>query len=918
MVLKRSIITSLFTVILFVAFGAQAQLIKSPNDPRDFRYLTLNNGLEVLLISDLESDKGAASLNVEVGSNANPKDRAGLAHFLEHMLFLGTAKYPEADSYQAFINSNGGSHNAFTAYENTNYFFDVTASAFPGALDRFSQFFISPLFNEEYVERERNAVHSEYESKRLEDGRRIYVANKLAMNPEHHWTQFSVGNLDTLRNDPSNPIRDDLIAFFERYYSANLMTLAVSAPLTLDSLEALVSEKFSGIKNRTAEPYQDNVALIKPEQTQYQLNVKTLKDIRQLSLTFPVDARQDYWDRKPLYFIANQLGYEGKGSLLSYLKKQGLADGLGAWVGIDLPEQATFDINVDLTEKGLKHIDDIVQSVFSAIELIKKEGIQPSLYAEQAQLASNNFMFQERSEPVHNVMRLSQMMNDYPAEQILRAVYAYDHFDPSLIKGYLNQLTPNNLVLGLYSNDLPTNQIESRYNIEYAISPIDQTRIDNWSKPAPINHLTIKGMNPFVADDFTLLTSEIEYTEPEKYKASDLIDVWYLQDQQFEQPRGAINLAFLSPNAQPDASAVVANNLLTSMITEQLNETLYDAALAGLGANLYAHKRGISIKVTGYSQQLDQLMIKMVGALDTPLADEEVFKRLKSNLQEDLANSLKDKPFNRTFAALYDQTLGGWTTAQQLAVIDLVDLASINQRREALLSQGQLRLFVHGNLSKEQTETLTKVITNRFSAMEPVDVEPITSMTIPEGETTSTVNVEHTDKAMLLYLQSDSDSVAARAQTSIINEMLSTPFYTQLRTEQQLGYAVFTNYLPIAETPGIGLTVQSPSASVAELRAAYTAFLTQWRSQLPKSLATHFDQFKASVRSRIESPAQRLSDETARLWREIDRENADFDSKQQLLKALDQTTRDQIIERVDQLLNRKLWIQTRADQASKG
>ena len=56
-----------------------------------------------------------------------PQDRAGLVHFLEHMLFLGTEKYPEPGEYQSFISEHGGSHNAGTGLENTNYFFDIDA-----------------------------------------------------------------------------------------------------------------------------------------------------------------------------------------------------------------------------------------------------------------------------------------------------------------------------------------------------------------------------------------------------------------------------------------------------------------------------------------------------------------------------------------------------------------------------------------------------------------------------------------------------------------------------------------------------------------------------------------------------------------------------------------------------------------------
>ena len=124
---------------------------QSPNDDRAYRYVTLNNAMQVLMVSDPETDKAAASLVVFRGSHHEPEAYPGLAHFLEHMLFIGTEKYPDVDGYQHFIAQHGGSSNAYTAGDHTNYFFDIQPEYFPQAMDRFSQFFISPLLAADYV-----------------------------------------------------------------------------------------------------------------------------------------------------------------------------------------------------------------------------------------------------------------------------------------------------------------------------------------------------------------------------------------------------------------------------------------------------------------------------------------------------------------------------------------------------------------------------------------------------------------------------------------------------------------------------------------------------------------------------------------------------------------------------------------------
>ena len=76
----------------------ESAVVASPNDQREYRHIQLPNQLDVLLISDPTADKAAASLDVYIGSYQNPEDRAGLVHFLEHMLFLGTEKYPDPAS----------------------------------------------------------------------------------------------------------------------------------------------------------------------------------------------------------------------------------------------------------------------------------------------------------------------------------------------------------------------------------------------------------------------------------------------------------------------------------------------------------------------------------------------------------------------------------------------------------------------------------------------------------------------------------------------------------------------------------------------------------------------------------------------------------------------------------------------------
>ena len=76
-------------------------VVKSEGDKRDYKGLVLDNGMKIILVSDPSTDKAAAALDVNIGHMSDPI--SGLAHFCEHMLFLGTKKYPDENEYNKYL-----------------------------------------------------------------------------------------------------------------------------------------------------------------------------------------------------------------------------------------------------------------------------------------------------------------------------------------------------------------------------------------------------------------------------------------------------------------------------------------------------------------------------------------------------------------------------------------------------------------------------------------------------------------------------------------------------------------------------------------------------------------------------------------------------------------------------------------------
>ena len=150
------------------------EIRKGGCDDRDYRYILLNNNLKCLLVSDVESQKSAATLVVGSGNLNDPPEVNGLAHFCEHMLFLGTEKFPVENHYSKLIASGGGSKNAATSEDYTYFYFDIKNEKFSESLEVFSQFFKTPLFTESGTEREMKAVDSEFRKNLSNESRRCH------------------------------------------------------------------------------------------------------------------------------------------------------------------------------------------------------------------------------------------------------------------------------------------------------------------------------------------------------------------------------------------------------------------------------------------------------------------------------------------------------------------------------------------------------------------------------------------------------------------------------------------------------------------------------------------------------------------------------------------------------------------------
>ena len=165
---------------------------------------------------------------MNVGSLNDPPHRQGLAHFLEHMIFMGSEKYPEESAYSDLISSNGGYNNAWTEYEYTNYQFQVDYTALEKTLDMKAWLFHRPLLKKEAMDREIKSVESEFQGQFVSDACRIeQLLCEQTADKQHPLNCFAWGNLKSLKGENEESLWDDLKDFYEKQYSADRLRITI-------------------------------------------------------------------------------------------------------------------------------------------------------------------------------------------------------------------------------------------------------------------------------------------------------------------------------------------------------------------------------------------------------------------------------------------------------------------------------------------------------------------------------------------------------------------------------------------------------------------------------------------------------------------------------------------------------------------
>ncbi|XP_052777414.1 nardilysin-like isoform X2 [Mya arenaria] len=812
------------------------------------------------------------------------------------VVFMGSEKYPKENAFDDYLSRHGGHTNAWTDHERTNFYFDVDRDYFRKSLDQFAQFFVNSLLLKDAVDREIQAVDSEFQERVPSDDDRLCQIMADTAKPGHPMSKFLLGNLESLKKMPEEKNIDvygRLRDFYERYYTAQYMTLAVHSKHNLDKLEKWTRESFSGIRNNKEPPvtFHQMKEPFDTDAFRKIYKVIAVTTTHKLYVTWPFPPLQAKYRLKPLEYISSLMNHEGEGSIYSYLKKRNWAFGvLGGNSGDGNDMNTTWsgmDMCITLTDTGIKHVHEVLQVIFSYIRLLKDAGTQEWFYRELQLTEDNKFRWKEQGDPTEYVEKMADNMQLYPPRDFLTGHRLLFQYDSQVLSDCMDNLRADNCNVMILSSDLTEADCPHRegwFGSKYNMEDITPELRQQWTSElgATQAELYLPRPNQFLCTDYTV--KEVPPSEqtplPALVSSSSQHKLFFKKDNKFLVPKGYVKYHLRSPVVFESAKSLALFDVFVSILYHNLSEPTYPALMAGYEILCAADstQSGLTITVDGFDHKIKEVLMLIVDLLVGFSCSEEMFTAMKAEVKKGYHNTVI-KP-QEAASMLRWQLLEPcyMSHLDRYQVVDTLTRDSLMEFVHSFLHRITVEALVMGNFTQKEAICLHEDVTGRLPLQtcsdEPVFQEHDLVVSLPTQLSycqTLGLNPEGTMSYLVNYYQSGPGSLRTTCLNSVLKGRMYEPCFDTLRTKKQLGYTVeCINFLTYG-IMGLGICVEYQASKFSEsyVNGEVEGFLVEMRGILDTMTD---DEFHTMIESEITARRTEdtcLEEEVGRYWAEI-------------------------------------------------
>ncbi|WP_336146633.1 pitrilysin, partial [Escherichia coli] len=604
---------------------------------------------------------------------------------------------------------------------------------------------------------------------------------------------------------------------------------------------------------------------------------------------FRIDNNSAKFRSKTDELITYLIGNRSPGTLSDWLQKQGLVEGISANSDpIVNGNSGVLAISASLTDKGLANRDQVVAAIFSYLNLLREKGIDKQYFDELANVLDIDFRYPSITRDMDYVEWLADTMIRVPVEHTLDAVNIADRYDAKAVKERLAMMTPQNARIWYISPKEPHNKTAYFVDAPYQVDKISAQTFADWQKKSADIALSLPELNPYIPDDFSLIKSEKKYDHPELIVDESNLRVVYAPSRYFSsEPKADVSLILRNPKAMDSARNQVMfalNDYLAGLALDQLSN---QASVGGISFSTNANN-GLMVNANGYTQRLPQLFQALLEGYFSYTATEDQLEQAKSWYNQMMDSAEKGKAFEQAImpAQMLSQ-VPYFSRDERRKILPSITLKEVLAYRDALKSGARPEFMVIGNMTEAQATTLARDVQKQLGAdgsewcrNKDVVVDKKQSVIFEKAGNS-------TDSALAaVFVPTGYDEYTSSAYSSLLGQIVQPWFYNQLRTEEQLGYAVFAFPMSVGRQWGMGFLLQSNDKQPSFLWERYKAFFPTAEAKLRTMKPEEFAQIQQAVITQMLQAPQTLGEEASKLSKDFDRGNMRFDSRDKIVAQI--------------------------------
>ena len=801
-----------------------------------------------------------------------------------------------------FISKNNGYTNAYTSTENTNYQFQVAPTAFEKALDRFSDFFVEPAFNETYVAKELDNIESEYKKNIENNSVRTFRLMNILSNPDHPQSRVFQGNKHSLGKVP----REVLVQFYQRYYSAGRMKLVIISPLSIQKLEPLVKRLFGKVKPTPA-PINDRYhqPLYLSKDLPRVIEMKSIGDQDSVTLFFSVPPSLDHLYTKPYDELSSLLTRGGEGSFRRFLETRGWITDIYAGYSTDTEEEGTFMVTFALPKEQRDNWKKICSSLFGYLNFLKNQGLKKEYFEELQKKSELHYRFTSSSGGLNEASMLASQMHYRPALTIESEIALLGRYSRENFEELLQQLSPERVQLMRLRPDLKGNLHESEFQVEYTLAPLSTKLVSEWKTSKADESLTYPQPNPYLPQDLSLLGQPQK--DPLLFKNDERQKLWIMTDHTFSLPKASLSFEIFSKLPRtPQASALFL--LYARAVDKSHPQWRAQTSEAGLNSGLSSNEAGFSFSFSGYSDQISKFAMDYFSNLPTIDISEKEFQAIKDDEIRAIENEKFGDPFRIAYRRIYQLNEPQvFLSKDVLPELKKISLNDVREFAKAPFKKVFVRGYGFGSVTQKMVAQIADHIYTTFK-LEPLSIEDrpkYERLRFPEGKAYQLWDeASGKNSAWLLSYQLGKTTPELAMELEIANQVLGIPFFNEMRTQRGFGYVATVLAFSDALTSNLGFLIQT-DRPIQEVVGVAEDWIHHAVAQMSAVAPHDFHQIKSTLLETLRKNPSTFEEKAGEISTAVLAYSGDLDWKKKRIKALEKLTPQIVAKAIQKSLDPK-------------